>query len=312
MGKLYRTIKVEKKNNRTYYIPYATIENTYFTKTIPFNLQEHIVDFPYYNDKKLLDYYKILVKSPSGASVWEINTLKNGGNIEEFTIGYNLRPVMSYYRLIPKLGGIYGQNYNDIRGLIWKENRSITLVNDAFSTYQRQNLNYIQQFSANIEYQRNELELLHEANHTNFKFDSGKRKLEGYIGAMSAPIEGAAAGSIMGPYGALAGAGAGTLQGIGEAIGTAVSEGIEKRQMLANEKDNNVPYVEIYSPTNTELEHLKQYFDLYGVNVGKIIDLSQYDFNYLQASIIRLKTEITIEEYDEINHKLNVGVRKGV
>lgn len=186
----------------------------------------------------------------------------------------------------------------------------------------------------------------------NFKFDSGKRKLEGYIGAISAPIEGAAAGSIMGPYGALAGAGAGTLQGIGEAIGTAVSEGIEKRQMLANEKydirllnnriendrrqfnynisnikavpinvekitgiyftDNEFPYIEIYSPTNTELEHLKQYFDLYGVNVGKIIDLSQYDFNYLQASIIRLKTEITIEEYDEINHKLNVGVRKEV
>lgn len=346
------TIKVEKKNNRTYYIPYATIENTYFTKTIPFNLQEHIVDFPYYNDKKLLDYYKILIKSPSGANVWEINALKNGGNIEEFTIGYNLRPVMSYYRLIPKLGGIYGENYKDIRGLIWSENRSITLISDAYYTYRRQNLNYLNQFNANINYQKNELELIHEANHMNFKFDSGKRKLEGYIGAMSAPIEGAAAGSIMGPYGALAGAAAGTVQGIGEAIGTAVSEGIEKRQMLANEKydirllnnriendrrqfnynisnikaipinvekitgiyftDNEFPYIEVYSPTNTELEHLKQYFDLYGVNVGKIIDLSQYDFNYLQASIIRLKTEITIEEYDEINHKLNVGVRKEV
>lgn len=344
------TITIPRKGNY-YKIPYKQVNNTNYSINIEFNLNNILREFSYYNDKKLLDYYKIVFKSPSGATSWEINALKNGGNIQTLEIQYNLRPYTSYYRLVPQFNGIYGQNYNDIRGLIWKENRSITLVNDAFSTYQRQNLNYIQQFSANIEYQRNELELLHEANHTNFKFDSGKRKLEGYIGAISAPFEGAAAGSVMGPYGALAGAGAGTLQGIGEAIGTAVSEGIEKRQMLANEKhdirllnnrleterrqfnynlsniralprnvekitgiyftDNNVPYVEIYSPTNTELEHLKQYFDLYGVNVGKIIDLSQYDFNYLQASIIRLKTKITIEEYDEINHKLNVGVRKG-
>ncbi len=314
-----------------YAIIFMPVYNADYYKEIEMNIEVE--------DYKLEQKKKYILSSPTGSSNYEFEPYKNGG-LEKLLVNINLRPYASYYRIQPLYNNFYGENYNDTRGLIWQEDNSLTLTSDAWETYKRQNINYLNSFNTNVDYETSNLALQHDANKMNYTYDSGKRILEGITSAISTGIFG---GMASGAGGAIAG----TVGVLGAA---GISEGIEYKQMLANNRaevgilDNTLAnsrmqfnysvgniralpentgkvsgvfssrnvyaYIQYFEPTQNEKDYYVSYLDTVGVNVGMLVDLNNEEFNYLQGTILAFNSAITIEEYQEIFDKLSKGIRR--
>ena len=215
-------------------------------------------------------------------------------------VDYTYRPSNPYIHLNPAFkgeenGGIYGQDWNDARGLICGGEFSMGYIVDAFRSYQIQNANFQNIFNRQIQ-------------NIDFNNALAKEQIQ-YASIMSAiglPIGGATTGALAGAklgggYGAVAGA---AIGGIGGAIGsvggyTLNMEWLEKQQQetrsyavdmynyqLGNikalpysisrtdclaENTRLVPFLEIYEATNREVENLKNVLKYNGMTL-MIID----------------------------------------
>ena len=296
-------------------------------------------------DYKVSQKHKYLLTSPSGATPYEFSLSKNKG-LEGFIIKVDLRPYASYYQIQPIFKGLYGNNYTDTRGLVWKEDMSLTLISDAFETYKRQNINYLNSFNSEVDFQRSQLALTHEANWGNYGFDAGKRMIEATVEAATFAADAVAKDTFFGAKGGISG-GAGALAIVGGAI---ASEAIEAGQLAYNNKmdkkllansltqkrdqfnynignikaipeniekvsgiygtNNYIPYLQVFAPTDDEIEYFNDYLDTYGINVGMMVDLTKFDFDLLQGTIVKFNGIITQEEYEEIIDQLARGIRK--
>lgn len=320
-----------------YIIPIYEVQYATFTRSI--GMSAPLTDY------KISMVKKYILTSPSGATNYEFSVAKNGG-LSGGIVDVDLRPYASYYRLRPLYKGLYGGNFKDTRGLIWKEDTSLTQTSSAWETYKRQNINYLNSFNADVDFKRSQLALQHEANWGNFGFDSGKRMIQAGIDAAGVVANGVGdAVFSMGASVAASGGAAGAVIG-----GGALMEGLEAGQLgynnmmenklLSNEiayskkqfnmaldniralpenvekvsgvysTNNYVPILQMFEPTEQEIEWYTKYLDLNGVNVGLVIDLTNYEFDYLQGSMIKYRGIITNEEYVEIVSSLSRGVRK--
>lgn len=275
------------------------------------------------------DMYRLC--SPNGNGTFEFNAAKSGG-VAFINVDYSYRPYDPYIHLNPNFGELYGQDYNDFRGLILNGDFSIPRINDAWVDYTTQNKNFQNIFNREVQ----SLELQQHV-----------QRVEGYFNAMAGVAEGAAAGgqageNLGGAYGKAIGTVVGTaVSAVGAAIDLKHAEQLRQDQMgmkrdmfsynLQNIQalpqsisktgcltNNNklVPYVEYYTCTDEEKELLANKIKYMGMTVGttgRIGDFVNFggrdNPQYIEADIIKLDLDEDYHISMEIAKELSMGAR---
>ena len=238
------------------------------------------------------------LSSPNYNGQFEFNAAKNGG-VSYFNVDCEYKPYAPHIHIAPNFNLLYGQDFDDGRGLICAGDFSLTQTSDAFATYQRQNANYDNIFNRQIQ---------------NMEFNNNKQLLSDLIsGATGALSGGVAAGAVFGPgYGV----GAGIASAIGGAADANINQSI-RNEALDYTKDlhgyqlgniqslpNSItkisslspdfkifPILEYYTCTEIEKEALKNKLKYNGMTVMTIGTIRQYlrpTESYIKGKLIRL------------------------
>lgn len=150
------------------------------------------------SDKKIeneCDFYRLV--SPNYNGQFEFSAAKNGG-VRYFNVDYTYLPYSSYIHVNPDFAELYGQDFNDARGLICQGDFSIMYLSDAWVNYQIQNKNYNNIFDREIQ----NMDTVHSIENT-------QKRIAGAINAAATGAAVAAAGS--GIIGKVVSAGAGII-----------------------------------------------------------------------------------------------------
>ena len=282
-----------------------------------------------YKRKYLNDCSLIRICSPNYAGVFEMNLAKNGGQITRFNFDVTLRPYNPYIHVNPDFNFLYGQDFNDQRGLICGGDFSLGIINDAWNVYEIQNKNYQAIFDRQIQ---------------NLDVNNAINMQEATWGAVAGSVTGTGSGAIAGGmvgggYGAIAGA----VIGAGASItgGVLDVQNLQKRQQEARNYaiDNfslslgnirALPYsitktsaltfnnklfvfVEIYECSEEEKQAYYLKIKYNGMSVRKIDAMMNYtgidNSNYFRAHLIRMTNISEDNHYVEtINEELMKGV----
>lgn len=282
------------------------------------------------------DMYKLC--SPNWSSEYQFNAAKNNG-IQYFNIDCEYKPFSPYIHVNPNFGGLYGQDFNDARGLILSGDFSLTQIKDQWQQYQLQNKNFQNIFDRQIQ----NMEVQHKVGRI-------QDIVGGITGAATGVTSGALAGSLIPGLGTAAGA---AIGGVASAIGGVADYAINEQ--LRNEaidytKDqfgyqlgniqalpytltkvssfnsNNklFPVLEYYTCTNVEKEALANKIAYNGMSVGVIGYINDYINNgwsytinnktieskgYIKGQLIRLEgTEDDYHIVNSLSGELNKGV----
>lgn len=171
------------------------------TFTIPYNysLSRDPVEFKV----ESLAYMHRLC-SPNYSSIFEFNACKNGG-INYFDVDYTYKPYSPYIHVNPDFKRLYGQDFNDPRGLILSGDFSVTSVKDQWQQYELQNKNYQQMFNRQIENMETTRQLQRYGQIASIVGGVGSGTAQGaYMGAAAGPV-GAVVGGALGGVASLAG-----------------------------------------------------------------------------------------------------------
>lgn len=141
------------------------------------------------------DFYRLV--SPNYNGQFEFSAAKNGG-VRYFNVDYTYLPYSSYIHVNPDFSELYGQDFNDARGLICQGDFSIMYLSDAWVNYQVQNKNYNNIFNREIQ----NMNTVHSIENT-------QKRIAGAINAAATGAAVAAAGS--GIIGKVVSAGAGVI-----------------------------------------------------------------------------------------------------
>lgn len=273
--------------------------NSSDTFNIPFSLS--------YDNKKvaaMCDMYRL--SSPNYNGMFEFNVAMNDG-VLFFNVDFTYKPFTPYIHINPNFGGLYGQDFNDSRGLVCGGEFSLPAVANQWDTYELQNKNYQNMFDRQIQNMK-----------VNNAVQQEKEMWSIAAGTLGGGVQGGVAGGMAGgPWGAVAGAVVGT--------GTSLIGGIRDYQLnekLRNEaldytKDmfgyqlgnikalpytltrttaftyNNkiFPILEYYTCTDEEkraLENKIKYNGMTVMRVGKIVDfIREAEQSYIKARFIR-------------------------
>ena len=88
--------------------------------------------------------------SPNFNGMFEFSLAKNNC-VSKFNVDYTYKPIMPYIHVNPDFKFIYGQDWDDARGLILGGDFSLTFINDAWVSYENNNKNYQAIFNRQIE-----------------------------------------------------------------------------------------------------------------------------------------------------------------
>lgn len=259
--------------------------------------------------------------SPNYNGQFEFNPARNLG-VHYINIDCTYKPFSPYIHLNPDFKGLYGQDFDDARGLICSGDFSISCVSDAFEQYKMQNKNFEKSFDRQIQ----NVDVVHDLD-----------KLANIFGIASGAAKGLVGGSLAGgDIAPLAGTGFGAITGIGSlhiaeqkfqeqksyAIDTH-NFNLQNIKALANclnkvdAFDNNnkiFPFIEIYSCTDEEKKIFEKKIEFEGMTVNAIGKLDDFikkgGYNtFVKGQMIRLL------DINEDAHLLNViyeEISKGV
>ena len=266
--------------------------------------------------------------SPCGLPGFEFVPARNEG-ISYFNVDCTYKPYQPYIHLNPDFKGLYGQDFDDNRGLICKGDFSVSVIGSAWENYKLQNNNYAEIFNRQIQNMdvSNEIALKEQAWST-----AG--------GALTGAAAGGAAGSMVaspigGAVGAIGGAAASTLGGIAdraimkerqkEAKSYAIDMHNYNLQNIRNRPDtlskvdaytnNNKiwPYIITYDCSDKEKEifELKLMYD--GMTVGAIGTIEDYlnpnGTTFIRGQMIRFNDiEGDVHTSNEIYNRIKEGV----
>ena len=136
-----RYTPIKKEDQIVYWMFWSTASSGTFNIPLPLAV----------TNKKIVnqcDMYRLV--SPNYSGQFEFNLAKNDGVINSFNVDYTYLPVSSYIHVNPDFKGLYGQDFNDARGLICQGDFSIMYLKTAWLSYQQQNKNFEQIFSREI------------------------------------------------------------------------------------------------------------------------------------------------------------------
>ena len=268
--------------------------------------------------------------SQNYSAIFEFSPAKSGG-VDGFLADCTYKPWSPYIHILPKLKGLYGDNFvsiDDARGLICGGDMSLPQLSNAWANYQLQNKTYQEMFDRQIK---------------NMDVQNDVNRQGALAQAIVAPITGGAAGAAAGAkmggvYGAVAGAVGGAL--IGGATGAldysnTIRMMEENRQYAIDMYGYNLqniqaiptsltktsaltyntrvwPFIEYYTCTDAEKDALKDKIKYNGMTIMKVGKLNDYllgEDNFYKGKLIRLP-DVKIDGHMafEIYNELNKGV----
>ena len=158
------------------------------------------------------DIYRLC--SPNFNGQFEFSPAMNGG-VNYFNVDCNYKPFNPYIHVNPNFNYLYGQDFNDARGLICGGDFSLPQISNAWANYQLNNKNYQNIFDRQIE---------------NMEVNNAIQRKKEALGVGLGMIGGVAGGAMAGAKGGLVGMATGAVVG---GIGSAVAGGID---MALNER----------------------------------------------------------------------------
>lgn len=251
------------------------------------------------------DVYRLT--SPNFNGQFEFNAAKNGG-VESFNVDCNYKPFNPYIHVNPNFKLLYGQDFNDARGLICGGDFSLPQLSNAWANYQLENKNYQAIFDRQIQNME-----------VNNKVQRQKEIISAAIGTAQGGLMGAASGMQYGPGGAIAGGVGGTLASLAGGIADVNFNEQLRNEALDYTKDmygynlgniqalptsltktsaftyNNkiFPILEYYTCTDQEKQALRDKIKYNGMTVMRIGTIAEFIPNaekqYIKGRIIRLE-----------------------
>lgn len=237
--------------------------------------------------------------SPNFNGQFEFSVAMNGG-VDYFNVDCTYKPFNPYIHVNPNFKRMYGQDFNDARGLICAGDFSLPQVTNAWADYQLNNKNYENIFNREIQ---------------NLQVQQKAQQIGDIASLVGGVASGAAGGGLFGPIGAAVGgvlsAGAGALDiGINEKLRAEAMD--YKRDMFGMQMGNiqalpsNItkttaftynnkifPILEYYTCTDEEKTALTNKLKYNGMTVGRIGKISDYLANandqYIKGRIIRIE-----------------------
>ena len=328
-SKLYQAVSYQPSTGRMYagYIFYLPQSNLTFDINQSISINNFTDDSAL--NKKIsneCDMYRLC--SPNYNGIFEFSVAKNNG-VSKFNVDMTLKPYNPYIHINPDFKGLYGQDFNDSRGLILGGDFSLPITADAFVNYELQNKNYQLAFDRQIHHMDVENKIAR--NETKWSLAAGS-------------LTGAGAGAGIGTM-AAGGLGVGTAVGAGIAGALSIGGGILDYQNLkkrqAENKDlaidmfnynlgnikalpyslnkvnpltyNNkkYPFVELYEATAEEKNILlnKITYQSMTVNaIGTVADYIKASPTFISANLIRLSDGLDNHVSEEIYNELMKGV----
>lgn len=282
------------------------------------------------------DMYRLC--SPNFNGQFEFNLAQNGGSISYFNVDCTYLPYSPYIHINPSFDGLYGQDFDDARGLICGGDFSLPIMNDAWESYQLQNKNYLNSFNRGID---------------NLKVQNNVARIQDILGAITGTAQGVASGmsfgNIMGYNAGKFGWAGGIMSGIGGLFDIGLNEWLRQENMdytkdmfnfqlgniqalpqsiaktTAYTYNNKVfPLLEYYTCTDEEKEAFANKVAYNSMSVGTIGKISDYIGNtwsytingktieskgYIKGRIIRV---LDIDEKTGIIDAIGQEIYKGV
>ena len=275
----------------------------------------------------------VRIVSQNYSAIFEFSPAKSGG-VDGFLADCTYKPWAPYIHILPKLKGLYGDNFvtiDDARGLICGGDMSLPQLSNEWANYQLQNKTYNEMFGRQLK---------------NMDVQNDVNRQGALAQAILAPITGGAAGAAIGGKlggGAIAGTIGGAVGGaiIGGATGAldyvnTVKMMEENRQYAIDMYGYNLqniqaiptsltktsaltyntrvwPFIEYYTCTEAERKALKDKIKYNGMTIMKVCQLSDYKLgedNFYKGQLIRLPEYVKIDGHMafEIYNELNKGV----
>lgn len=267
--------------------------------------------------------------SQNYSAIFEFSAAKSGG-VDGFLADCTYKPWSPYIHILPKLKGLYGDNFvaiDDARGLICGGDMSLPQLSNSWANYQLQNKTYQEMFDRQIK---------------NMDVQNDINKQGAIAQLIASPFIGGAAG-------AATGAQAGGLQGmaVGAAVGAVgglATSALDFRNNLRMMEENrqykidmygynlqNIqaiptsltktsaltyntrvwPFIEYYTCTDAERSALKDKMKYNGMTIMKIAKLNDYllgEDKFYKGQLIRLNINVDSHMAYEIYNELNKGV----
>lgn len=309
---------------------YATFIYWSYQSTFSFSIDQNLA---LWSDVKLQNETEtVRLCSPNYASYYEFSTAKNRG-VSSFNVDCNYKPGIPYIHVCPSFNeeGIYGNNYNDARGLICSGDFSMTQVRDAFINYQLSNKNYNLIFDRQMQSLDVQQSVARKMENWNIVGGTMNAVLGG--GKTGAAIGGAAGATI----GAVAAGGLSLAGGLldkkyNEQLRTDVRDSTQTIHNLQigniqampdtltkvgaqNQNNKLYPFIEIYRCTQMETEAFLAQIKYSGMTVGVTDQLNKWftpspdaSTNFIQADVVRLE----IPDDNHVIATIADELRKGV
>lgn len=237
--------------------------------------------------------------SPNFNGQFEFSVAMNGG-VDYFNVDCTYKPFNPYIHVNPNFKKMYGQDFNDARGLICAGDFSLPQVTKAWADYQLNNKNYENIFNREIQ---------------NLQVQQKAQRIGDIASLVGGIAGGAGGGAFFGTGGAVAGAG---ISAFGGAMDLAIGDKLRaeamdyKRDMFGMQMGNiqalpsNItkttaftynnklfPILEYYTCTIEERNALLDKLKYNGMTVGRIGKIADYLANasdqYIKGRIIRIE-----------------------
>ena len=280
--------------------------------------------------ESITDMYRL--SSPNWNGQFEFNAAKNGG-VTKLNIDCTYKPHMPYIHINPDFGRLYGEDFNDARGLICSGDFSLPQISNAWNTYELQNKNYQQQFQRQID----NLELNH-------KYEMSQAGINALLGAGQGAAGGAIAGSVVPGIGTVVGASVGAALSLAGAAGDMAFNQAKYKEQLSYTKDmhrmqleniqalpanltnvgaltyNNMiwPVLEYYSCSQEEKDAIVEYLKYYGMSINIVSTIQDcinkyplYNVDnktFISGQIIRLNLNDANQIIEHIYNEIKKGV----
>ena len=300
-----------------------------FTLDIPLNLQCENIKM-----ENQTDMYRLC--SPNYNGQFEFNLAVNGGRVDFINVDCTYLPYNPYIHMNPNFAGLYGQDFDDARGLICGGDFSLPIMNDAWQTYQLQNKNYLNSFNRGIESLKKQQSVARAQDIVSIITGTAQGALGGaFAGSMKPFKVGAGVGAFAGGLASLLGGFTdlhlneilradamdytqdmfgyqlGNIQALPQSIG----------KTTAYTYNNKVfPILEYYTCTDVEKRAFAQKIAYNSMSVGMIDNIQNYVGNswswgditskgYIKGSIIRMEG---LEDEFHLLKNISDEIYKGV
>jgi len=284
------------------------------------------------------DMYRLV--SPNYASSFEFNLAKcipiNKPELTYININYFYRPYQPYIHVCPDFGFLYGEDFNDSRGLFLSGDFGITTMSDKWQEYQLNNKNYENMFNRQIKSLETNRAFAREQENFDLMKANVDVALGGVLGGLiGGAMKGGVAGGIMG---GVSGIVKGGMNVMGKELSNRLNEERfnEERSFridMFNMQMDNIkalplslthttalannfkyfPILEYYTCTDEEKNAISRKILANGMTVGRVEtinnSLSEDEERFVKGQIIRLEfleedSHLANDIYNEVNKGL--------